>query len=64
MKKNEDLRDIENTLNDLVEKLQNNYILIKNHVATYAKYFQELSIDFRSVKILNYLDNIYEIAEI
>lgn len=48
-KKNEELREIEPTLNDMIEKLQNNYILIKNHVMTYSKYFQELGTNFRTV---------------
>lgn len=48
MKKNEDLKEMEILLSELVEKLQNNYILIKNHVLTYSKYFQELGIEYRS----------------
>jgi hypothetical protein len=51
MRKHEDLKEIDVNLNELVEKLQNNYILIKNHVFTYAKYFQELGTDFKSVNI-------------
>jgi hypothetical protein len=51
-KKHDDLREIDGVLNDLTEKLQNNYILIKNHVLTYAKYFQEQSIEFRTVSLL------------
>jgi len=51
IKKNPELGDINQTLNDLIDKLQNNYILIKNHITTYSKYFQELGCDFRQVII-------------
>jgi hypothetical protein len=51
IKKHEELKDIDTQLNDLIEKLQNNYILIKNHVHTFTKYFQELGSDFRQVNI-------------
>jgi hypothetical protein len=52
MKKNEDLKEMDGLLNELIEKLQNNYILIKNHVLTYSKYFQELGIEYRNVYII------------
>jgi hypothetical protein len=48
MKAQDDLKEIEPVLFDLLDKLQNNYILMKNHVATYSKYFQELGSDFRT----------------
>lgn len=44
----DELREIQVMLTELVEKLQNNYILMKNHVYTYSKYFQELGCDFRN----------------
>lgn len=47
IKVHDDLKEIEPSLNELIEKLQNNYILIKNHVHTFSKYFQELGGGFR-----------------
>ena len=49
VRKNEELRDIEQMLNELCERLQNNYILIKNHTGTYSKFFKELGQEFRQV---------------
>jgi len=51
-KKNIELSDIYATLSELIDRLQNNYILIKNHITTYSKYFQELGCDFRQVIVL------------
>lgn len=48
-KKYPELREIEFTLIELIERLQNNYILMKNHVLTFTKYFQELGTEFRQV---------------
>lgn len=47
IKTQDDLKEIEGALNDLIDKLQNNYILMRNHVHTYSKFFQELGSDFR-----------------
>jgi hypothetical protein len=47
--KNDELKEINNLLTELSDKLQNNYILIKNHTSTYSKYFKELGQDFRHV---------------
>jgi len=49
VRKNEELRDIEQMLNELCERLQKNYILIKNHTGTYSKFFKELGQEFRQV---------------
>jgi len=51
-KKNIELSEIYATLSELIDRLQNNYILIKNHITTYSKYFQELGCDFRQVIVL------------
>jgi len=48
-RKNDELREIENLLIELCDRLQNNYILIKNHTSTYSKYFKELGQEFRQV---------------
>lgn len=48
VKANDELKEVEQALKELIDKLQNNYILIKGHVHTYYKYFQELVNDFRS----------------
>ena len=34
-----DLKDVDIALKELINRLENNYILIKNHVHTYYKYF-------------------------
>ena len=47
LKSNDELKEIDIALNELIERMQNNYILMKNHVHTYSKYFQELGSDFR-----------------
>lgn len=52
VRKNDDLKDIEYMLNELCERLQNNYILIKNHTGTYSKFFKELGQEFRQVNNL------------
>lgn len=49
IKKNPELNEVESLLNDIEEKLKNNYILIKNHVKTYAMYFQQEGVNFRNV---------------
>jgi predicted lactoylglutathione lyase len=49
--KNDELKEINNLLTELSDKLLNNYILIKNHTSTYSKYFKELGQDFRHVKL-------------
>jgi hypothetical protein len=51
-KKNPELTDIIPNLNEIIDRLQNNYILIKNHIQTYSKYFQELGCDFRQVRFV------------
>jgi hypothetical protein len=53
VKKHEDLKEIDTVLNELVDKLQNNYILINNQILKYSKHFQELVSDFRSVIFFN-----------
>jgi hypothetical protein len=45
---NDELKEIEYNLKELIDKLQNNYILIKGHVHTYYKYYQELVSEFRT----------------
>lgn len=71
-KLNADLQEIDSTLDTLIKKLLNNYILIKNHVNTYSKYFQESCSDFKqflSTKLNKYkIDDsfnliIYELCE-
>lgn len=47
IKANEDLKDIDLYLADLINKLENNYILIRNHVPSYYKYFQEYVNEFK-----------------
>jgi hypothetical protein len=57
VKSNEELKEVEVNLKELIDKLQNNYILIKGHVHTYYKYYQELVNEFRtylSVKMGKY----------
>jgi hypothetical protein len=57
VKSNEELKEVEVNLKELIDKLQNNYILIKGHVHTYYKYYQELVNEFRtylSVKMAKY----------
>ncbi len=49
VRKNEELREVEQMLSELCERLQNNYILIKNHTGTYSKFFKELGQEFRHV---------------
>jgi hypothetical protein len=41
LKSNSDFKEIDSQLNIAVKKLQNEYILLKNHVAMYSMYFQE-----------------------
>ena len=42
--------------NLLIDKLQNNYILIKNHTTTYSRFFKELGQEFREVmNLINFL---------
>lgn len=52
-RKNEELKEIDILLSELCDKLQYNYIIIKNHTSTYSKYFKELGQEFRQV------DNFY-----
>ena len=47
--KNDELKIINDLLTELSDKLQNNYILIKNHTSTYSKFFKELGQNFRQV---------------
>lgn len=49
VRKNEDLKEIDIMLADLCDKLQNNYIFIKNHTATFSRFFKELGQEFRQV---------------
>jgi hypothetical protein len=64
IKTQEDLREIDIALKEFINRLENNYILIKNHVHTYYKYFQELVSDFKSymsTKLLKYkIDDNFE----
>jgi hypothetical protein len=48
LKTQEDLKELDIALKELINRLENNYILIKNHVHTYYKYFQELVSDFKA----------------
>jgi hypothetical protein len=48
IKANEDLKEVDQALNSLIDKLQNNYILIRGHVHTYYKYYQELVFEFKN----------------
>ena len=48
LKTNEELKELDISLKELINRLENNYILIKNHVHTYYKYFQELVSDFKA----------------
>jgi hypothetical protein len=55
VRKNEELRDIEHMLMEFCERLQNNYILIKNHTGTYSKFFKELGQEFRQVIFIMFI---------
>jgi hypothetical protein len=46
IKNNEDLKEVEVVLKELVDKLQNNFILIKGHVETYKLNYQKLVNEF------------------
>ncbi len=50
-RKNDELREIENLLIELCDRLQNKYILIKNHTSTYSKYFKEKDPTNKSLKL-------------
>ena len=55
-RKNEELKEIYDVLKELIDKLQNNYILIKNHTTTYSRFFKELGQEFREVmNLINFL---------
>ena len=51
-KKNYEFQEVEIILNELITKLKNNYILIKNHVQAYAMYFHQDGVNFRDVSMM------------
>lgn len=61
IKANEDLKEVDQALNSLIDKLQNNYILIRGHVHTYYKYYQELVSEFKN--FLNFKLTKYKVDE-
>ena len=64
IKTQSDLKDVDIALKELINRLENNYILIKNRVHTYYKYFQELVSDFKvylTSKLIKYkIDDNFE----
>lgn len=54
LRQNSELKEIENNLNETTEKMINNYILIKNHIETYAMHFQQEFSPLKSVSIYFY----------
>ena len=52
LKSNLEMKEVETLLNEKVDRMINNYILIKNHVLDYSMYFQE---EFNPLKKVRYL---------
>ena len=51
-----DLKVVESSLNEITDKMINNFILIKNHVETYSMHFMK---EYNPIKLVNYSNLIY-----
>lgn len=62
VKMNPSMKEVEVMLNEITDKMINNYILIKNHIQTYAMHFQQEFNPLKQVRrhiILNMKHNYY-----